>query len=39
MTVKQKNDFKAILQTFVYGFVSDIPEEEKEEVIENEPKE
>ena len=34
MTNKQKTDFKAILKTFVYGWVQNIPEEEKQEVIE-----
>ncbi|NVP17811.1 PKD domain-containing protein [Candidatus Gracilibacteria bacterium] len=34
MTVKQKTDFKAILNTFVYGSVSNIPVEEKEEVVQ-----
>jgi len=34
MTVKEKTDFKAILNTFVYGSVSNIPVEEKEVVIE-----
>ena len=33
MTNKQKTDFKAILKTFVYGWVQNIPEEEKQEVI------
>jgi hypothetical protein len=39
MTVKQKMDLKAILNTFIYGSVSNIPEEEKEEVIQSESKE
>jgi hypothetical protein len=34
MTVKEKTDFKAILNTFVYGSVSNIPTEEKEVVVE-----
>ncbi len=38
MTSKQKTDFKAILKTLVYGSVSKIPEEDKQEVI-NEPQE
>ncbi|MDD3793493.1 MAG: PKD domain-containing protein [Candidatus Gracilibacteria bacterium] len=33
MTVKQKTDFKAILNTFVYGSVANIPTEEKEDII------
>jgi len=33
MTNKQKTDFKAILKTFVYGGVENIPEEEKKEII------
>ncbi len=32
--LKKKTDFKAILNTFVYGSVSNIPVEEKEVVIE-----
>lgn len=35
MTVREKNDFKAILNTFIYWWVSNIPEEEKQEVINN----
>jgi len=34
MTAKQKTDFKAILTTLVYGGVENIPEQEKDEVIE-----
>lgn len=34
MTVKEKTDFKAILNTFVYWGVSNIPTEEKEIVVE-----
>ena len=34
MTVKEKTDFKAILNTFVYWWVSNIPTEEKETVVE-----
>ena len=37
MTVKEKTDFKAILNTFVYGSVSNIPTEEKEVVVEKAP--
>jgi hypothetical protein len=33
MSIKQKTDFKAILNTFVYGSVSNIPIEEKENII------
>ena len=33
MTDKQKTDFKAILKTFVYGWIENIPEEEIKEVI------
>ncbi len=36
MTNKQKTDFKAILKTFVYGWVENIPDEEKQEVIDEE---
>ncbi|MDR1944545.1 MAG: hypothetical protein LBQ59_00155 [Candidatus Peribacteria bacterium] len=36
MTVKQKTDFKAILNTFVYGSFSNIPDEEFNEITENE---
>ena len=39
MTVKEKMDFKAILNTFVYWWLSNIPSEEIEDVIKNEPKE
>ncbi len=35
MTVKEKNDFKAILNTFVYWWVNNIPEDQKEEVQNN----
>lgn len=35
MTVKEKNDFKAILNTFVYWGVNNIPDNEKEEVQNN----
>ncbi len=35
MSVKEKNDFKAILNTFVYWGVNNIPEQEKEEVAKN----
>jgi hypothetical protein len=35
MTNKQKIDFKAILQTFVYGGIQNIPEEEPVEEEEN----
>ena len=35
MTNKQKLDFKAILQTFVYGWVENIPEQTKQEVEED----
>jgi hypothetical protein len=33
MTTKQKTDFKAILNTLVYGSVSQIPNDFKNEVI------
>jgi hypothetical protein len=36
MTNKEKNDFKAILKTFVYGGVENIPDAEKEEIINEE---
>jgi hypothetical protein len=39
MTVKQNTDFKAILNTFVYGSVSNIPIEEQNDVIQDEPTE
>ncbi|MDD3144837.1 MAG: PKD domain-containing protein [Candidatus Gracilibacteria bacterium] len=35
MTVKEKTDFKAILNTFVYGGISNIPDEVKDPVISN----
>lgn len=34
MTVQEKLDFKAILNTFVYGSVTNIPTEEQEEVVQ-----
>jgi hypothetical protein len=39
MTTKQKQDYKAILNTLVYGSVVSIPEDEKNKVIGNEPPE
>jgi len=36
MTNKQKTDFKAILKTFVYGWVNNIPDDEKQQIIEEE---
>lgn len=36
MTVKEKMDFKAILNTFVYGSLSNIPEENVKDVIDSE---
>jgi hypothetical protein len=39
MTVKQKNDFKAVLTQLVYGLVNNIPDDEKTEIIDNPPKE
>ncbi|MDD2907989.1 MAG: PKD domain-containing protein [Candidatus Gracilibacteria bacterium] len=35
MTVKEKTDFKAILNTFIYGSVGNIPEEVKDPIIDN----
>jgi len=37
MTTSQKLDFKAILKSFVYGGVSNIPEDEKQQVIDETP--
>jgi hypothetical protein len=39
MTVKEKNDFKAILQTLVYGSFGDIPSDVVDPIIENPPEE
>ncbi len=35
MTTKQKTDFKAILKTFIYGGIENIPVVEKKEIINN----
>ena len=37
MTVKQKTDFKAILKTLVYWWVSNIPQDEVQNTVNNEP--
>jgi hypothetical protein len=39
MTIKQKVDYKAVLQTLLYGSVNNIPDDEKNDVIAQEPPE